>query len=142
LTVEVPDRKATYTEHRKNILDYLGFQKFDERNQARLTTWLEQQAQPGVLPEVLFQQAEQYLLTHHILLPGPSVLEHLVIHICTTAHEQLFAQVFQRLPFDVRQAIDHLLTVPEGEQRSTFYRLKEYPPAATALSNSLRDRHC
>ena len=134
LTVEVPDRKATYTEHRKNILDYLGFQKFDEANQAHLTTWLTQQAQPGVLPEVLFQQAEQYLLAHHILLPGPSVLERLVIHTCTTAHEQLFAQVFQRLPADVRQAIDHLLTVPEGEQRSAFYRLKEYPPAATISS--------
>lgn len=42
LTIEVPDRKATYTEHRKNLLDYLGFQKFDEQGQAQLTTWLKQ----------------------------------------------------------------------------------------------------
>jgi hypothetical protein len=40
LTIEVPERKATYTEHRKNLLDYLGFQKFDERGQSQLTTWL------------------------------------------------------------------------------------------------------
>jgi hypothetical protein len=75
LTIEVPERKATYTEHRKNLLDYLGFQKFDERGQSQLTTWLKQQAQQGLLPEPLFQQAEQYLLARRILLPGPSVLE-------------------------------------------------------------------
>ena len=42
--------------------------------------------------------------------------------------------MFQHLSPDVQQAIDHLLTVPEGEQRSYFYRLKEYPPAATISS--------
>jgi TnpA family transposase len=134
LTIEVPDRKATYTEHRKNLLDYLGFQKFDEQGQSQLISWLKQQAQEGLLPEALFQQAEQYLLARRILLPGPSVLERLIIHLCADVHEQLFATVFQRLSPEVQQAIDQLLTVPEGEQRSYFYRLKEYPPAATISS--------
>ena len=34
----------------------------------------------------------------------------------------------------LRQAIDQLLAVPEGEQRTYFYQLKEYPPAATLSS--------
>jgi hypothetical protein len=42
--------------------------------------------------------------------------------------------MFQRLAPALRHAIDQLLTVPEGEQRSTFYYLKEYPPAATISS--------
>ena len=82
----------------------------------------------------MFQQAEQYLLARRILLPGPSVLERLIIHICADVHEQLFATVLQRLAPEVRQAVDQLLTVPEGEQHSYFYRLKEYPPAATISS--------
>jgi len=134
LTIEGPDRKATYSEQRKHFLDSLGFQKFDEQGQAQLETWLEQQARLGMLPEELFQHAEKYLVARRIFLPGPSVLERLIIHICSAVHEQLFAAMFQHLSPDVRQAIDHLLTVPEGEQRSYFYRLKEYPPAATISS--------
>jgi Domain of unknown function (DUF4158) len=30
LAVTVPERKATYTDHRHNIMTYLGFQKFDD----------------------------------------------------------------------------------------------------------------
>jgi TnpA family transposase len=134
LTIEVPDRKATYTDHRQNILKHLGFQKFDEVVQEQLDIWLGQQAQQGLLPDELFQKAEHYLLDSRILLPGPSVLERLIIHICSDVHVQLFKTVFQRLSPELRQAIDQLLAVSDGEQRSYFYLLKEYPPAATISS--------
>ncbi len=134
LSVEVPEREATYLEHRQNVLKHLGFQRFDERSQEQLKTGLEPQAQQGVLPDELFQHAERYLLDQRILLPGPSVLERLIIHLCSQVHLQLFEAVFQRLSPELRQAIDRLLTVPESEQRSYFYRLKEYPPAATLSS--------
>jgi len=134
LTVEVPEREATYLEHRQNVLKHLGFQRFDERAQEQLETGLEPQAQRGALPDELFQQAERHLLDQRILLPGPSVLERLIIHLCSQVHIQLFEAVFQRLSPELRQAIDQLLTVPEGKQRSYFYRLKEYPPAATISS--------
>jgi hypothetical protein len=42
LTIEVPGRKATYTEHRQHILTYLGFQKFDEAAHTQLASWLQQ----------------------------------------------------------------------------------------------------
>lgn len=41
---------------------------------------------------------------------------------------------FNDLSPELRQAIDQLLTVSEGEQRSYFYQLKKYPPAATISS--------
>ena len=50
LTIEVPDRRATYSEQRKHFLDYLGFQKFDEQGQAQLATWLEGIKSPGIAP--------------------------------------------------------------------------------------------
>ena len=38
LAVEVPERKATYTDHRQNIMTYLGFQRFDDQAQQQLET--------------------------------------------------------------------------------------------------------
>jgi TnpA family transposase len=95
---------------------------------------LEQQARLGILPEELFQQTEYYLLDQRILLPGPSVLERLIIHICSVVHQQLFESVFQQLSPELRRSIDQLLKVSEGEQRSYFHHLKAYPPAATISS--------
>jgi hypothetical protein len=43
LTIQVPEREATYLEHRRNILDYLAFHKFDDAVQQQLLTWLEEQ---------------------------------------------------------------------------------------------------
>lgn len=134
LAVEIPEREATYLEHRQTVLKHLGFQRFDEGAQTQLEAWLEQKARLGLLPDELFQQAEHYLLDHHILLPGPSVLERLIIHICSVVHQQLFETVFDDLSPELRNSIDQLLTVPEGEQRSYFHQLKAYPPAATISS--------
>ena len=98
LTVQLPEREATYLEHRQNVLRYLGFRRFGEAEQHQLETWLRQKTLAGILPDALFQQAEGYLLDHRILLPGPSVLERTVIHICTNAHNRLLESIFQRLP--------------------------------------------
>jgi len=35
---------------------------------------------------------------------------------------------------EIQQAIDWILAVPEGESRTSFYQLKEYPPSATISS--------
>ena len=134
LAVEVPERKATYTDHRHNSMTYLGFQKFDAHAQAQLEAWIEQEARRGTLPDALFQQAENHLFDQRVLLPGPSVLERLIMHVCSHVHVELFATVFRRLSPALRQAIDQLLLVPDGEQHSAFYRLKEYPPAPSIAS--------
>jgi dsDNA-binding SOS-regulon protein len=134
LTVEVPEREATYLEQHQNILKHLGFQRFDHNVQAQLEAWIAQQARLGTLPDALFQQAENHLLAQRVLLPGPSVLERLIIHVCSEVHLQLFETVFRQLSPALRQAIDRLLMVPDGEQRSTFFHLKEYPPAPSISS--------
>ena len=134
LAVQSPDRKATFTEYRKNILTYLGFRKFNDSAQQQLQIWLEEKAKQGILPNNLFHQAEKYLLASRTLLPGPSVLERLIIHVCSTVHAQLFESIYQRLSLDLQRAIDDLLAVPKGKQRSYFSQLKAYPPAAKISS--------
>src|SRR5262245_19011028 len=134
LAVAVPERKATYTDHRHNILTYLGFQKFDAQAQAQLEAWIEHEARRGMLPDALFQQVENHLLDKRVLLPGPSVLERLIIHVCSHVHGELFETVFRRLSPALRQAIDQLLLVPDGAQHPAFSRLKDYPPAPSIAS--------
>lgn len=65
LAIDVPERKATYTDHRQTIMQYRGFQKLDENAQEQLETWIEQQARLGSLPDELFQQTERHLLDRH-----------------------------------------------------------------------------
>ena len=134
MTIQTPDRKATVVEHRKNILTYLGFRRFDDTAQKELSHWIEQQARHGILPNELFHQAESYLFDKRILLPGPSTIERLIIRICSEAHTQRFETIYQKLSSDLHKTIDDLLDVPEGEGRSYFSQLKQYPPEAKISS--------
>ena len=113
---------------------HLEFQRFSEPAQQQLESWLEEKAKQGALPNDLFQQAEGYLLNHRILIHGTTVLERLVIHICSRVHEQLFESIYHRLSPDLRKAIDQLLTAFEGERQATFSQLKAYPPEAKISS--------
>ena len=49
--VDVPERKAPYTDHRQTIRQYLGFQRLDENAREQLETWIEQQARLGGPPD-------------------------------------------------------------------------------------------
>ena len=62
------------------------------------------------------------------------MLERLVVNVCSETYEQLFKILCDRLMPELRTAIDNLLVVQSGEQRSLFYLLKEYPPSTTISS--------
>ena len=49
LTINTPDRDATFSEQRKNILTYLNFTKYDDTAQASLQKWLSKKAEQGFL---------------------------------------------------------------------------------------------
>jgi len=134
LTIQTPNRERTVREHRRNILTYLGFHRFDDAAQEELRRWIEARAKQGVLPNDLFHQAEKHLFDKRILLPGPSTTERLIIQVCSDVHAELFESIYQELSPDLRKTIDKFLTVSEGEQRSYFHLLKAYPPAAKISS--------
>ena len=134
LTINTPGRDATFSEQRKNILTYLGFSKYDDAAQTSLEKWLTKQAEQGCLPDELFLRAAQHLLNAKVILPGSSILERLIISVCSDVHERLFESLYRQLSEKVRLAIDELLVTIPGDQRSLFYLLKEYPPSATITS--------
>lgn len=81
LSIIPPDRKATYIEQRKTILDYLGFRKYDTNSQEGLKIWLTEQIYQGGLPDDLLKRSESYLLSKRIMLPGASVLKRLIVRV-------------------------------------------------------------
>lgn len=134
LSVTPPEREATFSEQRRNILEYLGFTKYDEIIQEKLKTWLYQLAKHGHLPNELFQKSELYLLNLRVVLPGPTILERLIISVCTEAHQQLFEIINKGLSADLKTNIDNLLATDIKTQITLFQLLKEYPPSATISS--------
>ena len=134
LSVVSPEREATLAEQRKNILTYLGFIRYDENIQSDLKVWLVKQAEKGFLPDDLFLRAGQYLLAARVILPGPTVIERLIISICAQVHERMFETLHNQLSAGIKLAIDDLLVTLPGDQRSLFYLLKESPPSATVTS--------
>lgn len=131
LSANISTRKATYSNYHKNILTYLGFQKFDEASENQLKNWLRQKVEQGHLPDDLFVQAQQYLLTNRTLLPGFSVLSRLVNQISNDAHLKIFEKVYKKLPPSILESIEEVLKLPQGEQRTFFFNLKKYPPSAS-----------
>ncbi|MDW3651884.1 MAG: Tn3 family transposase [Bacteroidia bacterium] len=137
LFVEYPDRKATLSKYRKQILTHLGFQKFTKKVEAELIGWLKPLIHSGVLPDHLSEQAQQYLLEARVLLPGKTILDRLIHSTFQETQGQLFENIYHKLSPDLRKSIDALLEVDPDKQHSFFQQLKEYPPAAGIRSLKL-----
>lgn len=129
-----PDRSATESEYQERIRRYLGYQTFDQHIQAQLTRWLEARTTEGLFPGELRQRAESVLRSWRVVLPAPSTLERVVASVAVHAQQEVFARIAERLSPELCEALDGLLQVAPGDYRSALFRLKEYPPAASAAA--------
>jgi len=77
-------------------------------------------------------RAEDRLREWRVMLPAPSTLERLVTAEVTRATTRSVHQNFKLLPPSLREAIDLLVEVREGDARSSLFRLKDYPKSANA----------
>ncbi|MDQ2833458.1 MAG: DUF4158 domain-containing protein [Acidobacteriota bacterium] len=142
LSWQSSSREATQLEHERRIREYLGAQPFDAAMQSQLERWVWSRAAEGLSTNEILPEAEDTLRFWNVLLPAPSTLERLVSSSAAQAQEQLFERIERHLPKDLCVAIDQLLDVPETDQRSTLFRLKEYPPEATPrILDQYVDRH-
>lgn len=126
------EREATDSEHQDRIRHYLGYHAFDTPWQEQVARWLEVQAMDTTLPTVLLHRAEHQLRSWRVVLPAVSTLERLVASSIARAQHEIFVQIADTLPPAVCQALDELLMVAPDDSRSPLFRLKEYPPAASA----------
>jgi hypothetical protein len=134
LFLDRPGRGPTEREQATRIRRYLGFENFDEKAEARLRDWLREGVLEGRGAAELLARVEDRLRRWRIVLPAPGTLERIVTSEVARATAGLFDTIAARLPDDLRAAIDLLVEVPEGDARSSLFRLKDYPKGATAAA--------
>ena len=132
LFLDRPGRAQTEREQSLRIRRYLGVRGFDRQAVADLREWLRQGAIEGRSAAELLVRAEDKLRDWRVMLPATSTLERLVVAAVTHATTNLYDMVTGRLPPALRAAIDILVEVPEGDARSSLFRLKDYPKSANA----------
>jgi hypothetical protein len=126
-------RGPTEREQAKRIRDYLGLGNFDESAETRLRDWLREGVLDGRSMAELLARVEERLRSWCVVLPAPGTLERIVASEVARATAGLFDTIAARLPEGLRAAIDLLIEVPEGDARSSLFRLKDYPKSANAV---------
>ena len=96
----------------------------DREAEGKLRDWLRAGAVEGRTGPELLVEAEAKLRSWLVVLPGASTLERLVASVVANTALDLFATISERLPEKLRADIDLLLEVPEGDARSSLFRLK------------------
>ena len=129
-----PGRGQTEREQAQRIRHYLGLKSFDERAEIDLRDWLRQGVLEGRGTAELLAQVEDRLKNWQIALPAPRTIERIVASEVARATVGLFDLVAGQLPDTLRTAIDLLVEVPEGDARSSMFRLKDYPKSAVAAA--------
>ena len=132
LFLDRPGRAQTEREQSLRIRRYLDVRSFDGQAATGLREWLHQGAIEGRTAAELLVGAEDKLRDWRVMLPAVSTLERLVGAEVMHATTDLFEMVRTRLPPTLRDAIDLLVEVPEGDARSSLFRLKDYPKSANA----------
>ena len=132
LHLDPPGRAQTERAQALRIRRHLGLRSFDRQSGADLREWLRQGAIEGRTAAELMARAEDRLRASGIMLPAVSTLERLVASEAAQATTQLYDKVSSRLSEPLRVAIDILVEVPEGDARSSLFRLKDFPRSAKA----------
>ena len=132
LFLDRPGRAQTEREQSLRIRRYLGIRDFDHQAAIDLRQWLSPQAIEGRTTAELLRGAENKLRDWRVMVPAMSTLERLVGAEVAHATTSLFDRIASRLPPVLREAITLLVEVPQGDARSSLFRLKDYPKSANA----------
>ncbi|MDF3015770.1 MAG: hypothetical protein K0R44_995 [Thermomicrobiales bacterium] len=134
LFLDRPGRGQTERAQALRIRRYLGLKSFDRKAEEDLRDWLRQGALEGRSTTELLVRVEGRLRDWRIMLPAPGTLQRIVTSEVARATASLFDKVAAQLPAPLREAIDLLLEMPEGDARSSLFRLKDAPRSATAAA--------
>src|SRR3954468_15250203 len=134
LFLDWPGRGQTERAQALRIRRYLGLKSFDRKADEDLRDWLRQGALEGRSTTELLVRVEGRLRDWRIMLPAPGTLQRIVTSEVARATASLFDKVAAQLPAPLREAIDLLLEMPEGDARSSLFRLKDAPRGATAAA--------
>jgi hypothetical protein len=132
LALERSNRTTTERVQAQRIRSHLGLDRFDKAAESNLREALRARALEGRGGDELLTQAEAILRGGRVMLPAISTLERIVGYVVKQTTADLFNKIAARLPEALRVNIDLLVEVPDGDARSSLFRLKDYPKSANA----------
>ena len=132
LALDRSSRGPTERVQAQRICRHLGLSRFDKATESNLREALRAGALEGRGSDELLIQAETILRGWQVVLPAISKLERIVGNIVAQTTADLFTSIAARLPDTLRTSIDLLVEVPDGDARSSLFRLKDYPKSANA----------
>jgi hypothetical protein len=127
-----PPRPATESEYRDRLRRYLLLRDLDPKGRDLLAAWVSERMADGEAPDAIASQAEQVVRGWHYILPRATVFTRMISSFCARAEGDVFERVAAPVSAEGRRRIDELLAVPEEDQRSMLFHLKEYPPHGNA----------
>ena len=124
-------RRMTRSAHFQAVLDYLQFRRIQADDQDHLLAWLTERALEHDKPTLLFQRACEHLKQQHILRPGVTVVERLVVSARTQAHHESLRRLQPLLTPERSALLDQLLIPAQDKVRTQLYWLRQH-----AMSNT------
>jgi TnpA family transposase len=132
LALDRSDRGQTERAQAQRIRRHLGLSRFDKATDSKLREALRAGALEGRGSDELLLQAETILRCWQVMLPAISKLERIAGNVVAQTTANLFTSIAARLPDTLRASIDLLVEVPDGDARSSLFRLRDYPKSANA----------
>jgi TnpA family transposase len=132
-------RRMTQSAHFQAVLDHLGFRRVQAEEQDQLLAWLTERALEHDKPTLLLQMACEHLKSQHLVRPGVTILERLVITARTQAHHESLRRLQPLLTPHRMTVLDGLLAPAEDSGKTPLYWLRQYATSNTppALLNAL-----
>ena len=127
-----PPRPATESEYRDRLRRYLLLRDLDQTGRDLLAAWVSERMADGEVPDTIASQAEQVVRGWHYVLPRATVFTRMIASFCARAEGDVFERIAAQVSAEGRRRIDKLLAVPQEDQRSMLFHLKEYPPHGNA----------
>jgi hypothetical protein len=123
-------------QHAAEIKTRYGYVEITERQVGfRLTRWLYALCWTGTdRPNVLFERATAWLVTHKVLLPGCSTLERYIARLRSRVEERLWRSLGRGISDERRIRLESLLAVPPGSRSTILDQLRTGPVMVSSLS--------
>jgi hypothetical protein len=132
-------RRMTQSAHFQAVLDHLGFRRVQAEEQEQLLAWLTERALEHDKPTLLLQMACEHLKSQHLLRPGVTILERLVITARTQAHHESLRRLQPLSTPNRMTLLDGVLAPAQDSGKTPLYWLRQYATSNTppALLNAL-----
>ncbi len=108
--------------HRKAILDFYGFQKFNKCSESLLQQEVSEMARSQLKPKLIFWRCVDLLIQNRIQVPGYNSLSKIILTGINQRKEELSTVIEQKLSSDARILLDGLF-VQENDGKHARYKL-------------------